>query len=88
MRFAVRIVCRPTLATPSSAQQSSSYGLAIREQAYPNGLRQLVPERPGNHRVAAKVFTDMGALNETPGALGATHFLEHLMFKGTSGGSR
>ncbi len=83
MRFAVRIVCCLMLATPLSAQQSSSYRLVIREHIYPNGLRLLVLERPGDHRVAAKIFTDMGAVNEIPGELGAAHFLEHLMFKGT-----
>jgi predicted Zn-dependent peptidase len=35
-------------------------------------------------RVVNKIFTDMGALNETPGQFGAAHFLEHLMFKGTT----
>jgi predicted Zn-dependent peptidase len=33
--------------------------------------------------VEAKIFTDMGAIHETPGLLGAAHFQEHLMFKGT-----
>ncbi len=60
-----------------------SYELPIREHVYDNGLRLLVIERPGDHRVVSKIFTDMGALNEMPGQYGAAHFLEHLMFKGT-----
>ena len=60
-----------------------AYDLPIREHVYENGLRLLVIERPGEHRVVAKIFTDMGAINETPGHYGAAHFLEHLMFKGT-----
>ena len=83
MELAVRIVFCLTLVTPLSAQQTSSYRLPIREHIFPNGLRLLVLELPGDHRVAAKIFTDMGALNEIPGQLGAAHFLEHLMFKGT-----
>ena len=70
------------LPTPLRAQPDL-HALPIREHLYPNGLRLLVLERPGDTRVAAKIFTRMGALNEVPGQLGAAHFLEHLMFKGT-----
>ncbi len=70
------------LAGPVLAQ-SDAYNLPIREHLLDNGLRLLVLERPGDHRVAAKIFTDFGALVEKPGLLGAAHFLEHLMFKGT-----
>ncbi len=69
------------LATAVSAQHT--FELPIREHVFDNGLRLLVIERPETSRVVAKIFTDMGALNETPGQFGAAHFLEHLMFKGT-----
>lgn len=65
------------------AAQNHTYDLPIREHIFDNGLRLLVMERPGDHRIACKIFTDFGALVETPGDLGAAHFLEHLMFKGT-----
>jgi predicted Zn-dependent peptidase len=68
------------LGSPAIAQH---YDLPIQEHIFENGLRLLVIERPGEHRVVSKIFTDMGALNETPGQFGAAHFLEHLMFKGT-----
>ena len=75
----------PCLALPASAQQepASNYDLPIREHVFDNGLRLLVLERPGDARVACKIFTDMGAIHEIPGQLGAAHFVEHLMFKGT-----
>ncbi len=63
--------------------QSTDYDLGIREHVFDNGLRLLVAERPGDPRVAAKIFTDFGAIIELPGELGSAHFLEHLMFKGT-----
>lgn len=66
-----------------SMAQNAYYDLSIQEHVYDNGLRLLVVERPDDHRVACKVFTDFGALVETPGDLGSAHFLEHLMFKGT-----
>jgi len=67
-----------------STATAQDYDLPILEHVYENGLRLLVIERPGEHRVVNKIFTDMGALNETPGQFGAAHFLEHLMFKGTT----
>ena len=66
-----------------STATAQDYNLPILEHVYENGLRLLVIERPGEDRVVSKIFTDMGALNETPGQFGAAHFLEHLMFKGT-----
>jgi predicted Zn-dependent peptidase len=74
-------VLAATFFVPMAAAQD--YDLPILEHVYENGLRLLVVERPGEHRVVSKIFTDMGALNETPGEFGAAHFLEHLMFKGT-----
>lgn len=62
---------------------AAGYELPIEEHVFDNGLRLLVLERPGDFRVEAKIFTDMGAIHETPGLLGAAHFQEHLMFKGT-----
>jgi predicted Zn-dependent peptidase len=67
-----------------STATAQNYDLPILEHVYENGLRLLVIERPGEQRVVNKIFTDMGALNETPGQFGAAHFLEHLMFKGTT----
>jgi predicted Zn-dependent peptidase len=67
-----------------STATAQDYDLPILEHVYANGLRLLVIERPGEQRVVNKIFTDMGALNETPGQFGAAHFLEHLMFKGTT----
>ena len=70
-------------AVPGTAFQDSLFHLAIEEHVFDNGLRLLVLERPDDRRVAAKIFTDFGAMVEQPGQLGAAHFLEHLMFKGT-----
>lgn len=66
--------------SPLTAQD---YDYQIQEHVFDNGLRLLVIERPDESRVVGKIFTDMGALNETPGQFGSAHFLEHLMFKGT-----
>ncbi len=78
---ATALVVVTGLPSPGAAQ--SNYDLPIREHIFDNGLRLLVLERPDDPRVACKIFTDMGAIHEIPGQLGAAHFLEHLMFKGT-----
>lgn len=71
------------LLSAASTQAASPYELPIKEHLFDNGLRLLVLERPDDPRVEAKIFTDMGAIHETPGLLGAAHFQEHIMFKGT-----
>ncbi|MDP5070858.1 MAG: insulinase family protein, partial [Congregibacter sp.] len=72
-----------SLSTAVPALAASPYDLPIKEHVFANGLRLLILERPGDPRVEAKIFTDMGAIHETPGLLGAAHFQEHIMFKGT-----
>jgi len=71
------------ITAPSANANDGRYALPIEERLLDNGLRILVLERPEDTRVVCKIFTDMGAINETPGQYGAAHFLEHLMFKGT-----
>jgi predicted Zn-dependent peptidase len=71
------------LLTPVLAAAQSNYDLPIEEHVFDNGLRLLVLEREDDPRVAAKIFTDMGAIHEVPGLLGEAHFQEHIMFKGT-----
>lgn len=63
--------------------QDYDYNLPIKEHIFDNGLKLLVIEQPNNKRVSAKIYTDMGAINEISGEYGSAHFLEHLMFKGT-----
>ena len=58
IRLVVRIALCMLVASPLLAQRNSPYELPIREHVYPNGLRLLVVERPGDRRVAAKIFTD------------------------------
>lgn len=48
-----------------------------------NGLRVLVYPDHTAPVVSCMITYHVGSRNETPGLTGATHFLEHLMFKGT-----
>ncbi len=58
--------------------------LAVTEATLDNGLRVLVQDDPRNPIVAVQIFYRVGSRNERPGATGLAHFLEHMMFKGTS----
>jgi zinc protease len=48
-----------------------------------NGLQVLLMEESSAPVVTLMVTYRVGSRNETPGLTGATHFLEHLMFKGS-----
>ncbi|OLV16290.1 M16 family metallopeptidase [Deinococcus marmoris] len=49
----------------------------------PNGLTLLLEADPDAQTVAAGYFVNTGARDELPAEMGASHFLEHLMFKGS-----
>ncbi len=56
--------------------------LEVKKFTLPNGLKLLVYE---NHKLpifSYYTFFDVGGRHEGKGTTGATHFLEHLMFKG------
>lgn len=50
-----------------------------------NGLRVLTVPVPRVHSVAVGAFIGSGARHEEDSLAGASHFLEHLLFKGTRG---
>ncbi len=49
----------------------------------PNGLRVLTETMPGIRSVAIGAWVDTGTRDETEREAGASHFLEHLLFKGS-----
>jgi zinc protease len=57
---------------------------AVREQRLANGLDVLIAERHGDPVVAVMVWYKVGSKNERDFEAGVSHFLEHMMFKGSS----
>jgi predicted Zn-dependent peptidase len=49
----------------------------------PNGLRIITQEMPSVRSVAIGCWVDAGSRDEEPVEAGASHFLEHLLFKGS-----
>ena len=58
-------------------------GAIIHEHRLRNGLQVLIAERHDDPVVAAMVFYGVGARNERAEEAGVSHFLEHMMFKGS-----
>ncbi len=56
--------------------------LEVKKYTLPNGLKLLVYENHTLPIFSYYTFFDVGGRHEGPGTTGATHFLEHLMFKG------
>ncbi|MFM9994358.1 MAG: M16 family metallopeptidase [Phycisphaerales bacterium] len=55
----------------------------FREAALPNGLRVIAEVDPEAHSAACGFFVKTGARDEPGALMGVSHFLEHMMFKGT-----
>ena len=54
-----------------------------RKHRFPNGLTLLLENVPGVRTVAAGIWVRQGSRHETAADQGITHFLEHMLFKGT-----
>ncbi|MEZ4236140.1 MAG: pitrilysin family protein [Myxococcota bacterium] len=51
---------------------------------HPSGLRIAVRPMPDSPVASVHLWFDAGAVDETPEVAGAAHFVEHMLFKGTS----
>ena len=59
-------------------------GSRVRRTVLPNGLRIVTEQVPGVRSVSFGVWVGVGSRDEAPTQTGSAHFLEHLLFKGTS----
>src|SRR5882724_9512814 len=58
--------------------------LSFKHHQLPNGLDIIAEENPHAHSFAAGIFVKTGSRDEEPNLNGVSHFLEHMMFKGSS----
>src|SRR5580692_6932444 len=49
----------------------------------PNGLQIVAESNPDSHSFAAGFYVNTGSRDESPQINGVSHFLEHMMFKGS-----
>jgi len=58
--------------------------LSVRRTVLPSGLRIVTEEVSSVRSAAIGIWVNVGSRDETPATAGASHFLEHLLFKGTT----
>jgi predicted Zn-dependent peptidase len=56
---------------------------AVARTVLPGGLRVITESLPAVRSAAFGIWAGVGSRDELPGHIGATHYLEHLLFKGT-----
>lgn len=70
------------LDTPGTIEFNDD-GIPTKRTLLPSGIRVLTQHLPGQKSVSLGFWVGAGSRDEGPGAEGSTHFLEHLLFKGT-----
>jgi predicted Zn-dependent peptidase len=63
--------------------ETISGGAVLRRTVHPSGLRILTESVPGAVSTSVGFWIGVGSRDEDKIAYGSTHFLEHLLFKGT-----
>jgi predicted Zn-dependent peptidase len=58
-------------------------GGVIKRTVLPGGLRIVTEAMPGVRSASVGIWVGVGSRDESPTVAGASHFLEHLLFKGT-----
>ena len=69
--------------TATKVKPSTAVGPATRYVLH-NGVRVLVQEYPSSEVVAVQLWVRAGGRDEAPTELGLAHYLEHMLFKGTT----
>src|SRR3954465_9590632 len=62
---------------------SATGGGVISRTVLPGGLRIVTEAMPGVRSASVGIWVPVGSRDETPALAGTSHFLEHLLFKGT-----
>lgn len=62
---------------------AASGGSRVRRTILPSGVRILSEQVPGSQSATVGFWVAVGSRDEVPVTFGSTHFLEHLLFKGT-----
>ena len=70
----------PSTIEPSAARVTRD---AMLESTLANGIQVLSEKIPGVRSAAVGVWVRQGAAHEAPADTGASHLLEHMVFKGT-----
>ena len=58
--------------------------MTVKRSVHSSGLRIVTEEVPSVRSAAVGIWVNVGSRDEAPATAGASHFLEHLLFKGTT----
>jgi predicted Zn-dependent peptidase len=72
------------LTVPSFEEAMKQAGISIEREALPNGLVLVAEHMPHMRSVAIGIWVRAGSRGEPRGLNGIAHFIEHMVFKGTS----
>lgn len=67
----------------TASRKSSPFSGTYRKSVLKNGLRIVTESFPAVRSVSLGVWIDVGSRNENPAENGLSHFIEHMLFKGT-----
>ncbi len=85
MRRRPSLVLSTILLLASSALfPRAGHAVPLKAVQLPNGLQVIFLSRPGSGLIASNVFVGAGASREEDRYAGSSHFLEHLLFNGTT----
>lgn len=76
-------MAKPARRTRTTVLERAADGSAVTASLLPGGLRVVTESVPGARSATIGVWVGVGSVDETPRLAGASHFLEHLLFKGT-----
>jgi predicted Zn-dependent peptidase len=68
----------------STRRLEATGGGAMTRTVLPGGLRIVTEAQPGVRSLSVGVWVPVGSRDETVSLAGSSHFLEHLLFKGTT----
>ncbi len=74
----------PLEATGTQTLSGQDAGATVRRSVLAGGVRVLTESVPGLRSATLGAWVGVGSRDEADGHHGSTHFLEHLLFKGTS----
>jgi len=74
---------RETGSTAAPAGRTATGVPTPRREVLPNGLVLITQEHRAADVVALQLWVRVGGRDETPSELGLSHYLEHMLFKGT-----
>src|SRR5262249_13776052 len=82
IKTSVRVLTSELLAS-LGIEKVAEMGGIVEYRLTSNGLKVLLAENHATPNVSTMILYHVGSRNEAVGYTGATHFLEHMMFKGT-----